>query len=645
MGSGCIVQICLLIINLTISAAQRCPLSARTETIVRQCPKSEENTKTRAQTKACYRLAEEQTCTNSSKFKYHCLPTDLSGTLVEVCAAETYIHGVCVFYNNTELQINESINCSQSSTCPHRFLSSEAHLYEPCQSTILTSTTLTTFKTVTTVPGDVSKLHTSVYILVAVTGIFFFSIGILVFIIMRYTNIQKKNKKEVHEEDIPLRMLEVYDEDDILLGEKGEHKEDKSHLHQTNWVDNYNVWKTYLSEQFSTLTDGEVSVLFCFLCSDSGSPDFTVTEWLDLLNNIRQSVLDKDNPETREEAQQTLDRLRSRDYLWEDQDKMTENTKDETMYRITLKNRYIPFYHSSYHAANMYLRSRGYKRKPEEKCVIGVADYLLIRRLQMNILTHVTMEDTSIYDEIHQILNIPDNMLWDSKNKRKQFLLNLRGEGEAVHYRGRSHDSMDHVRWLWRYGVYARPDIVRSCIGLHPHNDIYIIDNKPYRKPSEHRNNPPDVRCLLYSLLLAEKYQLNLNEQSHRIIRDKIRDRYFPEVAEEGLVNLPDGITKTQNGLIKFTSDDIRHDVMYAFVTECLVDNSDLDFFLTTASRDVISEYCRSWRYRRSEGERCLYVPDEPKKMFDLFIEKLRLDIITHCTVNDKMIHDSISER
>ncbi|XP_062568848.1 probable serine/threonine-protein kinase pats1 [Saccostrea cucullata] len=204
---------------------------------------------------------------------------------------------------------------------------------------------------------------------------------------------------------------------------------------------------------------------------------------------------------------------------------------------------------------------------------------------------------------------------------------------------------MDHVRWLWRYGVYARPDIVRSCIGLHPHNDIYIIDNKPYRKPSEHRNNPPDVRCLLYSLLLAEKYQLNLNEQSHRIIRDKIRDRYFPEVAEEGLVNLPDGITKTQNGLIKFTSDDIRHDVMYAFVTECLVDNSDLDFFLTTASRDVISEYCRSWRYRRSEGERCLYVPDEPKKMFDLFIEKLRLDIITHCTVNDKMIHDSISER
>ncbi|XP_062609452.1 uncharacterized protein LOC134271234, partial [Saccostrea cucullata] len=191
----CIVQLCLLIITLTTSAAQRCPLSARTETIVIQCPESEESTKIRAQTKACYRLAQEQSCTNSSKFKYHCLPTDLSGNLVEVCAAETYIYGVCVLYNNTELQINESINCSQSSTCPHRFLSSEAHLYKPCESTNHTSTNLTTYKRVTTVPEDDSILHTSVYILVAVTGTIYFSIGILVFIIMRWKNLQRKNKK------------------------------------------------------------------------------------------------------------------------------------------------------------------------------------------------------------------------------------------------------------------------------------------------------------------------------------------------------------------------------------------------------------------------------------------------------------------
>ncbi|XP_061192299.1 uncharacterized protein LOC133200528 [Saccostrea echinata] len=409
------------------------------------------------------------------------------------------------------------------------------------------------------------------------------------------------------------------------------------------YLGDYFLWKTKLSDKFSTLTDDEVSVLFCFLCSDSGPPDFTDTEWLDMLNEILQLVYRKYNPVTSEEAQQTLDRLKSRDYLWEDQDKITKDTKDETMYRIKSKNSIIPFWYSSYDTARVYLRSWEYNRKPGEKCVRNFGcDSLLILRLQMNILTHVIMEDTNIYDEIYQILNIPEHNVKSNRDEREEFLMDLRERREAVHYRGRSQDSVDHVTWLWRYG---RPDIVRSCIGLHPHNDIYIIDNKSCNKPTKYHNYPPEVRCLLYCLLLAEKYQLNLNEQSHRIIRDKIRDRYFTDITDDVLGDLPDGITETRDGVITFISDDIRHDVMYAFVTECMVENSDLKFFLTTASRDVISEYCRSWDYKRSEGERCLYVPDYPEKMYDLFIDKLQLDIITHCTVSDGRIHDSISKR
>ncbi|XP_062616074.1 uncharacterized protein LOC134277783 [Saccostrea cucullata] len=414
------------------------------------------------------------------------------------------------------------------------------------------------------------------------------------------------------------------------------------------YLGDYSLWKTRLSDKFSTLTVDEVSVLFCFLCSDSGPPDFTDTEWLDMLNKIRQKVYNKENSVTREEAQQTLDRLKSRDYLWEDKDKITEDTKDETMYRIASINRDIPFHYSSYDTASVYLRSGRYNRKPGEKCLScfdSVLDYLLILRLQMNILTHVTMEDTEIYDEIQQILNIPENIIKKSKDEREEFLTELRREGEAVHYRGRLQDSVDHVTWLWRYEKWARPDIVRSCIGLHPHNDIYIIDNKAYRKPSKIHSYEPEVRCFLYCLLLSEKYRTSFNEQSHRITKDKIRQRYFPDITDDGSVDLPDGITETHDGVITFISDDIRHDVMYAFVTECLVEDSDLEFFFTTASRDVISEYCRSCDYKRSEGERCLYIPDEPGEMYDLFIDSLQLDIIAHCTVSDWMIHDRISER
>ncbi|XP_062610254.1 uncharacterized protein LOC134272035 [Saccostrea cucullata] len=399
----------------------------------------------------------------------------------------------------------------------------------------------------------------------------------------------------------------------------------------------------YFAEQFSTLTDDEVSVLYCFLCSDSGPPDFTDTEWLDILNAIQRIVWRKKNPVTRAEAQQTLNRLTSHDNLWEDQDKITKDTKDETMYRIASIDSGMPFICCSYNTASVYLRSDRYNSKPGEKCVTSpVWGHLLIHRLQMNILTHVTMEDTRIYDEIHQLLNIPENKIKSSKDEREEFLTVLRREGEAVHYRGRSQDSVDHVTWL---RSDLRPDIVRSCIGLHPHWDLYIIDNKTYGKPSKILGHPTTVRCLLYCLLISDKYRISFIEQSHRITKDKIRQRYFPDITADGSVDLPDEITETRDGVITFISEDIRHDVMFAFVKECLVEDSDLEFFLTTASRDVISDYCRSWWYKRSEGERCLYVPVSPVKMYDLFIDRLQLDIITHCTVSDVEIHKKISKR
>ncbi|XP_061195146.1 uncharacterized protein LOC133203371 [Saccostrea echinata] len=412
----------------------------------------------------------------------------------------------------------------------------------------------------------------------------------------------------------------------------------------------YSVWKTKISDQFSTLTDDELFVLFCFLCSDSGPPDFTDTEWLDLLNKIRLRVYGKENPVTSEKAQQTLDRLKSRDYLWEDVDMITEDTKDETMYRIASIYSVIPFYYSSYDTASVYLRSERYNRKPGEKCVSGggYCDYLLIERLQMNILTHVTMEDTTIYDKIHQILNVSNQKLNDSEDKREEFLMDLRREGEAVHYRGRTQDSVDHVTWLWRDWLFSRPDIVRSCIGLHPHWDIYIIDKKAYRKTSTFHNYSEVDRSLLYSLLLCDKYTDIVNGEVFKSILVKIRENYFQKLSPSDAVkvkHLQHVMKETQNGSVTFVSDDIRHDVMYAFVTECLVEDSDLESFMTTASRDVISDYCRSWDYERSEGERCLYVPKSPAKMYDLFIDKLQLDIITHCTVCDWGIHESISKR
>ncbi|XP_056015440.1 uncharacterized protein LOC125675812 isoform X2 [Ostrea edulis] len=421
----------------------------------------------------------------------------------------------------------------------------------------------------------------------------------------------------------------------------------------------YNTWKTPISDQFSSLSDDEVWVLFCFLCSDSGTPNFTDTDCLDILNKIREMY--REDRVTSEKAQRTLDRLNSRGFIWnQDGVDITEDAKDETVYRVTgrviervtgLSDRLpVSLLHllPSYTTAVRYLRSHRYTRESGEKCLISVnssCDSLLIRRLQMNILTHVTMEDTTICDEVSQYLNIPLSKVRMSDDARGALLEELHRTGERVQYRGGSQGSVQHVKWLW---IYGRPDIVRSCIGLHPHWDIYIINNTAYRKHSQHHDRPPAERCLLYCLLMVDDYTVKVKDESHIKMYNAIRERYFtslPVCDEITATNSPEEILQTENDVIKFKSDDIRHDVMYAFVTECLVEDSDLKFFLTTASRHMISEYCRSWDYKRSEGERCLYIPNNPDEMCKLFIDRLQLDILTHCTVSDRMIHDSITKR
>ncbi|XP_062614643.1 uncharacterized protein LOC134276401 [Saccostrea cucullata] len=100
---------------------------------------------------------------------------------------------VCVFYNNTQLQTDKNINCSQSSLCPGRFLSSEAHLYEPCKTMELTSTIPSSNKNVTFVPEDKSEVYTTVLILVS--AISFFCIGLAIFIIKKWKERQRRKSR------------------------------------------------------------------------------------------------------------------------------------------------------------------------------------------------------------------------------------------------------------------------------------------------------------------------------------------------------------------------------------------------------------------------------------------------------------------
>ncbi|XP_056015762.1 uncharacterized protein LOC125676826 [Ostrea edulis] len=558
------------------------------------------------------------------------------GQFTEGCPADSY-RGTDLYKFPACSQINTEQRCFYADpVCPNetgRFTNEDGTIS-------ITSTTLmnvfnTTTNTLSTLTTPVEQRPADVGVTIGIVLPVVFVLCILLAIIVwswRRRRRRRRIRRRIYSR-VPGEDLELSDWERRYLGD-------------------YSTWKTPISDQFS-LSHDEMSVLFCFLCSDYGTPDFTDTDRLDILNMIREVMYSKDQI-TSEEEQRTLDGLKSRGFLrHQDRVHITEDAEDETMYCITERSIVIratlyPLYRfSSYTTAVRYLRSRGYTRKPGEKCVISEnsgCDSLLIRRLQMNTLTHVTMEDTTICDEVSQFLNIPLSKIRMSDDKRGAFLEDLQQTGECVQNRGGSRGSVQHVKWLWRDWQNARPDIVRSCVGLHPHCDIYIINNTAYRKHSQHHDRPPAERCLLYCLLMVEHYTVKVKDESHINMYNAIRERYFTELPvcdEITTTNHLEEIIYIENYVFKFKSDDIRHDVMYAFVTDCLVEESDLKFFLTTASHQVVSEYCRSWNYERSEGERCLYIPYEK---CELFIDKLQLDILTHCTMSDRrIIHNSIS--
>ncbi|XP_062599448.1 uncharacterized protein LOC134260942 [Saccostrea cucullata] len=389
----------------------------------------------------------------------------------------------------------------------------------------------------------------------------------------------------------------------------------------------------------------QICMLFCFLCCESGTPDFTKQECLDILNEIRAKAHMHLEVIKREQAQKSLDDLKRAEpnFFEKDFQNITRDATDEILYRLIWEFKFSAIYLCNYHTIHMFLRLSSYEKEPEEKCVLNKNqnfDSCLIHRLQLDILTHKTIKDTDMCNEISQILHVPGNIIKESKVRREEFVRNLQQCGEKIYDRSRTHHKSQHVKWLKKY---YRLKTVRSCIGLHHHSDIYIINTQAYREHSVYHDFSSMERCLIYSLLFAEEYKIKLNHDTSKRILTKIRDAFFPKHSlPRDNCKMPKPIVKNKNGELTFISADIRHKVMYAFVTECLIEDDDLEFFLTEAPKNVIFEYCRSWNYKRKDGERCLYVPTD---MYDRLIEKLDLDIIKHCTLSDWTFQNSVAKK
>ncbi|XP_062574680.1 uncharacterized protein LOC134236519 [Saccostrea cucullata] len=119
-----------------------CQEAVQTAVQVPRCPQNSVEAANAAANKNCEAKAQNQKCTNSSNFVYHCVINVFENATVEVCAPSKFIHGFCTEFNiqGGRIQPHYFRNCSGlKPPCPARYLSTDAYKYKGCYDLIRAS--------------------------------------------------------------------------------------------------------------------------------------------------------------------------------------------------------------------------------------------------------------------------------------------------------------------------------------------------------------------------------------------------------------------------------------------------------------------------------------------------------------------------
>uniref|UniRef100_A0A8W8JFC7 FZ domain-containing protein n=1 Tax=Magallana gigas TaxID=29159 RepID=A0A8W8JFC7_MAGGI len=128
-----------VVVESFVTSDRFCSWSKETVESVIACPQTIYEWEKRARLKNCTSLAFIQNCTETIKFKYHCVMNELEDAFLEVCAPEYYILGACTEYNTfgAVIQPHYRLKCSDvNPPCAERYLSTDSYLYEGCYNAV-----------------------------------------------------------------------------------------------------------------------------------------------------------------------------------------------------------------------------------------------------------------------------------------------------------------------------------------------------------------------------------------------------------------------------------------------------------------------------------------------------------------------------
>ncbi|XP_061177727.1 uncharacterized protein LOC133186509 [Saccostrea echinata] len=153
-----------------------------------------------------------------------------------------------------------------------------------------------------------------------------------------------------------------------------------------------------------------------------------------------------------------------------------------------------------------YFRSSGYEFKETELCICLPLEYNtdLIKRMDIDILTHKTMSDTRIHADISNMLHIPEEVMSWNLDQRQRFVKHFK-DGNIEMYRARGMivgcAGAGKTTLLRRLQRRDRNDLqkeTKTTIGLEVHDNIFLIDSDTLEdyiadddQHQHHKENPP----------------------------------------------------------------------------------------------------------------------------------------------------------
>ncbi|XP_062607561.1 uncharacterized protein LOC134269384, partial [Saccostrea cucullata] len=145
--------------------------------------------------------------------------------------------------------------------------------------------------------------------------------------------------------------------------------------------------------------------------------------------------------------------------------------------------------------------------------------------------------------------------------------------------------------------------------------------------------------AVLMYLLLCPSYKLNIEEQhwieKYNAVAEVFKFKKIKKPSNLSNLKKYKPILKQDSVNVEFSCDFFKHTSFLRFAKN----PNFVDIFLTSAEKDNIAEYCRSWAYPKKEGEVfCWLSPQQTEQL----IEKLGEDIFIHPTWQDTTIHEDV---